>query len=223
MMDQKLPVTQILCPGKEVRIEVVNNYGNKIITKTTVYSLDEQNLILNLPKQEGAFNQVNPNVEVIVICAHEENAGDHVFLTKFIRVKEAEVILDKPREKNGNLQLACSKVNLPFSYFINDKEVRDGIIETLSCTSLVAFIKPDDSLDKGVGILFKLILPLNSGPLLIMGTIVELMKEKQGYRIVLDFSHISLDLQDPIAKYLFKLQGFNVKKEQQKTAFIKIN
>jgi hypothetical protein len=222
-MDQKLAATQILCPGKEVRIEVVNNYGNKIITKTTVNRLDEQNLILNLPKQEGAFNQVNPNAEVVVVCAHEDGAENRVFLTNFVRVKEAEVILNKPQEKNGNFQFPCARVNLPFSYFMNDREMKDGIIEALSCTSLVAFVKPDDSLDKGVAILFKLILPLNSGPLLIMGTITELVKENQGYRIVLDFSHIAIDLQDPIAKYLFKLQSSNAKKDQQKAAFIRIN
>jgi hypothetical protein len=50
-MENTSSMAEILYPGKSVQIEVKNNHGNKIITKTTVCKHEEDNLILNLPNK----------------------------------------------------------------------------------------------------------------------------------------------------------------------------
>ena len=189
--------------------------------------MDDQNLVLDLPQQEGTFNQVNADVDVTVVCKHNEEPQDYVFLTKFIMVKGADpslVILSKPLEPTRGRHAVRYNVSLPFSYFMNDREIKDGMVKDLSCFGLLAAIKPDDSLEVGLGLLFKLVLATSPSQLLVMGTIVKLMKAESEYQVALDFSHIPNDIQDQITKYLFSLQNPGVKKEQQqKSAFIKIN
>lgn len=224
-MEPNYSTVDILCPGKDVQVEVINNYGNKIITKTTVYQLDDANLILNLPRQEGTFNQVNADVEVKIICKHNGNQ-DHVFFSKFIMLKEGDsplVILSKPLEKKTSGHNDWHSVSVPFSYFMNDREIKGGVVKELSCFGLLASVKPDDLLEVGLGIPFKLILTTSSSPLLAIGTIVKLKKEQTEYHVTLDFSHLPSDLQDQITKFLFSIQNKGVKKEEQpKAAFIKI-
>jgi c-di-GMP-binding flagellar brake protein YcgR len=226
-METQSSLTEIFCPGKSVQIEVVNNYGNKIITKTSVCRMDDLNLILNLPKQTGTFNQVNADVDVIVVCKHNDDPQDYVFATKFIMVKEDDpplLVLSKPLETNIGRHTVRYSVSLPFSYFINDREIKGGEVKDLSCFGLMASIKPDDSLEIGLGILFKLVLATSPSQLLIMGTIVRLLKQEKEYQVALDYSHIADDLQDQISQFLFSLQNSGVKKEQQqRAAFIKIN
>jgi hypothetical protein len=235
MMNEKTPIAEILCHGKEVRIEAVNQYGNKIITKAMVLQIDDRNLILNLPKQ-GIFNQVNADVEVKVVCENSvySRASEfaavpqrYVFFSRFITAKEVEppqVILSKPVGATVDSQSVEYYVRLPFSYFVNEKEIKGGIIKTLTTIDLHASIKPDDSLEIGLGIPFKLFLPTGPSPLLIMGTVVRLEKEADNFQIALDFSHIPNDLQDQIAKYLFSTQNYSAQKAQhRKAAFIKIN
>ena len=236
-MNENTPIAEAFRPGKEVWIEVVNYYGNKIIIKATVLQMDDHHLIVNLSKQEGIFNQVNVNADVRVICKKDRDFGtsevpqdrDFAFCSKFIKVKEAEppqVILSRPAASESGASMRHSsenKVSLPFSYFLNDQEIKDGVVKTLTCIGLIASIKTDDLLEVGLGLLFKLSLPTSPTPFLMMGTITKLTPEAGQTLITLDFSHIPNNLQDQIAKYLFSLRNSDAQKEQhQKAAFIKI-
>ncbi|HBF38089.1 MAG TPA: hypothetical protein DDW50_12290 [Firmicutes bacterium] len=236
-MNDKIPVSEILCQGKEVRIELVNYYGNKIIIKATVLQMDDKYLIFTLSQQEGIFNQVHVDAEVKVVCGEEVHPGtigplpekEYIFYSKFIKVRG-----DDSPQLIVSIPFASSEIsdrrpelnqNLPFSYFLDEKEIKGGVVIHLTSTGLMVSIKSDSALEIGLGISFRLTLPTSPSPLLLMGTITGIWKDGGKSRITLDFSHTPLDFQDQITKYLFSLPKNPVvpKEKQSKAAFIKIN
>ncbi len=238
-MNERKPIEEILSSGKKVSIETVNLYGNKIITKAIVQEMNAQGLMLNLQKQERIFNQVHTNADIKIICYDDCNAGicepmkgnEYVSSSKFIKIREdgelTQLILSVPILSSADDPDGKKKskftMALPFSYFIDDKEVKGGTVKDLATDSLVAFVKADPSLEVGLGLPFKLSLPTSANPFLIIGTITGLTQQTDCLLITLDFSHIPHDIQDQITKYLFSLPKPIAKKElQQKLSFIKI-
>jgi hypothetical protein len=235
-MSEKTSIADILTQGKKVRIETVNHYGNKIITGASVLQMDETHITLTLPGQVGIFEQVNTNADVKLFCKKEDSSSaevlkewDYELCGRFIKVREVEppeLIVTIPvilGEVGASQTVECLP-NLPFSYFINDKEIKGGIVKKLTPVSLTAFVKEDKALEIGLGLSFRIFLPNNANPLLSIGTITDLSLENDNCRMTLDFSHAPQDLQDQITRYLFSLPKAIVKKEQpSKPLFIKIN
>jgi c-di-GMP-binding flagellar brake protein YcgR len=225
-MENASLITEILYPGKSVQIEIVNNYNNKIITKTTVCIIEADDLILDLPKKEGTFNQVSAGSDIVVVCKHKEEPQDHVFFTKFIMVKDTDppnVVLNKPIEFALGRHAIRYDVNIPFSYIMDNKEIKEGTVANLSCFGLLAIIKPNNRVEREKELHFKLFLP-SSPPLTIVGKIMRITKLEKEYKIALYFPYIFSEIANQIIKYLFSCQTTMAKKEkQQKTAFIKIS
>jgi hypothetical protein len=133
------------------------------------------------------------------------------------------VILNKPSEFKKGRHSVRFEVAISFSYFIDNKEIKDGTVNNLSILGLLARIKPDDLLEEGQDLAFKLFLPTITSPLLMVGKIIRIIKQEKEYEVALSFPHILPDLQDQITKYFFSCQKTTVKQEQQqKTTFIKI-
>ena len=235
-MREKTSIAEILTPGKRVRIEAVNLYGNKIITKASVLQMDETHVILTLPGQAGIFKQVNVDADVKVFCKKEDSGSsellkewDYELCGKFIKAREVEppeLILTTPiilSEAEVSHAFECYP-NLPFSYFLDDKEIKGGIVKKLTPVSLTALILKDKLLKIGLGLPFKLFLPTSPSPLLMIGTIASLAPDNDSCQMALDFSHTPQDLQDQIMKYLFSFRNTATQKEQHpKSSFIKIN
>lgn len=219
-------IEEILQPGKSVQIEFTNDHGYKIITKSMVYQLDEKLLMLEFPKKQDAFNFVSSNTKIAVVCRYNDEPRDYVFFTSFVELKGTDpafVILVKPDAVFLGRYVLRYDVKIPFSYFSNDKEHKEGEVDNLSTIGLLAIIKPDANLKEGMGIPIKITLPTTANPLLIIGNIVRIVKNEQEYRVAFSFPHINIELQDQIAKFLFSNQKTGAKKEPQKSAFIKIN
>lgn len=237
-MNENKPISEIFCPGKKVRIESVNCYGNKIITQGTVRQLDDQSLILNLQKQEGIFHQVHTGADVTIVCYEESHDGitgapneiKYIFSSQFIRVRDENphlLIVSVPVLSSGDTNAENQKreisLSLPFSYFVEDKEVKGGTVKYLTVTGLIAFVKHNPSLEVGLGLPFKLSLPTGIPPLLMIGTITGLHQEGDGCQITLDFSHTPHEIQDQITKFLYSLAKPVIKRERKpKNSFIKI-
>lgn len=235
-MSEKTFISDILTPGKRVRIEMVNYYGNKIITGASVFQMNETHITLTLPGQAGIFKQVNANADVKLFCKKEDSGStellkewDYELCGRLVKVREVEppeliVTIPVILSEAGASQTGECSPNLPFSYFINDKEIKGGIVKKLTPVSLTALVKEDKVLEVGLGLPFRIFLPNNANPLLSIGTITDLSLDNDSCRMTLDFSHTPQDLQDQITKYLFSLPKAVVKKEQHsKSSFIKIN
>jgi len=202
-------IQEILYPGKGVQVEVINNYGNKIIRKTTVCKLEHSHLALHLPYKGEIFSHVRPNSEITVVCKHNQAPEDHVFFTRFITVtgnNPPVAILNPPEDFKKGRQYARFEVAVPFSYFARNKEVKGGMVNDLSITGLLATIQPNERLKEKDKLTFKLFIPSKTGPLLMVGDIVRLVKFDTAYQVALHFPHIGLDVQDKIIKFLFMSQ-----------------
>jgi c-di-GMP-binding flagellar brake protein YcgR len=202
-------VREILYPGKSVQVEVINNYGNKIIRKTTVCALEDSSLILNLPYKGDIFSHVSSNADIAIVCKHNEEPEDHVFFTRFITIlgiNPPVAILNPPAEYKKGRQYVRFQVSVPFSYFINHHEYKGGVVNNLSLTGLLATIQPNHQLHEHDKLAFHLFIPGKTGPLLLAGNIVRITKQDTQYQIALHFPHILLQHQNQIMKFLFSSQ-----------------
>lgn len=224
-METTRVIREILHPGKSVQVEVINNYGNKVIRKTTVCSLENSGLILNLPNKGDIFTHVNSNADIAIVCKHNEEPEDHVFFTRFITVlgiNPPVAILNPPAEYKRGRQYVRFDVSVPFSYFINNHEYKDGVVNNLSLTGLLATIQPNHQLHEKDKLVFSLSIPSKTGPLLLAGNIVRITKQDTQYQIALHFPHISLQHQDQIMKFLFSSQKNLIKNDPPPTTpFVK--
>ncbi len=209
-MEKNITVVDILSPGRSVQIEFTDNNSQQIITRSKVKRWEELYLVLELPKETDAFNNVSISSNVVIICNHNDEPQDYVFFTKFIQIRNSEapeVVISKPAEVTmGRHALRYKDVNIPFSYFCNDKEYKGGKVENISNIGLLASIQPNESLKVGLEIPFKIILPNSVSPLLLVGKIVRLAVEFSEYKIALSFPHITKGLQDQITKFLVYIE-----------------
>lgn len=215
-MENTSTIKEILYPGKSVQVEVINNYGNKIIRKTTVCKVEDSSLVLHLPYRGDAFSQVSSNSDIAIVCKHNEEPEDHVFFTRFITVlgiNPPVAILDIPAEYKKGRQYVRFEASVPFSYFINNQEYKDGMVNNLSMNGLLATIQPNHQLHENDKLAFKLFIPSKTSPLLLAGNVTRIVKQATEYQIALHFPHISLSHQDQIMKFLFSSQKTIMKKD----------
>lgn len=225
-MENNTLIAEILCSGRTVHLEFINNNGYKIETRTTIIQLTEEQLVLDLPKKEDAFNQLAPNADVVLTCKFNEEPQDYVFFTRFINIKDTDppvVVFNKPSDVSMGRHSLRYDVKIPFSYFYHDKEYKNGEVENLSSIGLLATIIPNENLKVDMELPFKIVLPTTTVPLLLVGRIVRLINDNSKCQVAFSFPHIPREFQDQITKFLFNIQKTAIKKEQQhKAAFIKI-
>lgn len=208
-------IKEMLSPGKSVQIEIKNHSGAKLIQKATVQHLDDFNLILSFSDQGNIFDYLKSNMDLALICKHPEEQIDYVFFTKFIRMAGANppsVLLRTPSEFIKGRQSARFNVTVPFSYFLNHQEIKNGVVHNLSLDGLLATIPTNPDLKVHDRVACKLFIPNSPFPLLLSGTITRIiLKPDQKYQIAMHFPYIANDIQDKIVKFLFSAQ--------KKTAF----
>jgi c-di-GMP-binding flagellar brake protein YcgR len=203
-------IPEILYPGKSVQVEVRNHFGNKLIRKTTVNRLDDSYLILNLPNKPSIFDQALPNSNLVIVCKHNEEQADYIFSTRFLRVAGTHpplAVLQAPSGFKRGRQVVRFDVAVPFSYFVNHREVKDGVVRNLSMNGLLATVKPNPELHVKDHLSFKLFIPNQAYPLLLTGHIVRITKLDSEYQIGVRFPHIAFELQEKIVKFLFSVQN----------------
>jgi c-di-GMP-binding flagellar brake protein YcgR len=208
-MENTRQMMEILYPGKSVQVEVKNHFGNKLIGKTTVQRLDDSNLVLNLPDQRNIFDQVSPNTDLAIVCKHHEEEADYVFSTKYLKMVGTHpplAFLQAPSGYKKGRQAVRFEVAVPFSYFVNHQEVKDGVVRNLSMNGLLATVKPNPQLHENDHLAFKLFIPTCAVPLLLAGNIVRLNKQEPEYHLGIHFPYLAFELQDKIVKFLFSTQ-----------------
>jgi c-di-GMP-binding flagellar brake protein YcgR len=135
---------------------------------------------------------------------------DYVFFTKFIRMagsNPASVLLRTPSEFIKGRQAARFNVTIPFSYFLNHREFKDGVVHNLSLDGLLATIPSNPDLKVKDRVACKLFIPNSPFPLLISGLITRInLKPDKKYQIAMHFPYIANDIQDKIVKFLFSAQ-----------------
>ncbi|HEX3044881.1 MAG TPA: PilZ domain-containing protein, partial [Bacillota bacterium] len=186
-----------------------NHFGNKLIRKTTVNRLDECNLFLNLPEPRSIFGEVSPNTELVLVCKQHEEQAEYVFSTKYLKIMGTHpplALLQAPSGFKKGRQAIRFDVAVPFSYFVNNKEVKDGVVRNLSMNGLLASVKANPALQVNDHLVFKLFLPTSAYPLLLTGNIVRITKQEPEYQLGIHFPYLSFELQDKIVKFLFSAQ-----------------
>lgn len=202
-------IKELLNPGKNVQIEVRNSDGCKLIQKASVQRVDDMYVTLSFSGPGNAGGYLKPNTDLAIVCKHPEEQTDYVFFTQFIRMvgsSPPSVLLRIPTEFTKGRQAARFDVTVPFSYFVNQQEFKDGTVQNLSMNGLLATIHSNQGLKVQDRVAVKLSIPNSPFPLLISGNIIRISKQDQKYQIAMHFPYLAFDIQDKIVKFLFSAQ-----------------
>ncbi|MCL6591616.1 MAG: PilZ domain-containing protein [Firmicutes bacterium] len=211
-------IKELLYPGKNVQIEAKNSEGHKLVQKAQVQRLDDLYLALSLSGQGNIFECLKTNTELAVVCRHPQEQTDYVFFTQFIRVvgsSPTSALTRTPTGFNKGRQAARFDVTVPFSYFLNHQEFKEGVVQNLSMNGLLAAIEPNQEIKAQDRLAVKLSLPNAPFPILLSGKITRIAKQGQKYQIAMHFPYLAFDIQDQIVKFLFSAQKKNLFRVQK--------
>jgi c-di-GMP-binding flagellar brake protein YcgR len=199
----------LLQPGKNVQLEFYDENGKKIIYRTSIWSFEEEQLSILMPKNDFNLKNIKPGTTITLICKNDSESHDYVFTTKFINAASEQplLIISKPAELEfgiGRHFFRC-EVNLPFHYFDKNGKCK-GEVTNLSANGLYAIINPEIHLEPGSVLTCQIVLPNTSEPLLFVAKVVRITKKENFQGIGLNFQNINKNLQDQITKFLFQRQ-----------------
>ncbi len=208
-MNGRLIAQKLIQPGKNVQLEILNENGQKIIYRTSVWNSEGDQMEVFIPENDKILKNMQPGAGVTIICRSDNNACDYVFATQFIGVEKEPpvIILNLPEDLKaevGRHFFRC-EVNFPFQFF-GKKGKFIGTVVNLSINGLFAVIDPQLNLDTGTSMTCQMILPGNSSSSLFVAKIMRTIKDENFQGIGLNFQQIDKNIQDQITKFLFQRQ-----------------
>lgn len=205
-MEDHVSIAEIFYPGNAVQIELVNESGTKIVSKTIVRDLNENQLVLSVSKWDESFDQSFGN-RVVLVCKLPDQSNDYVFATRFINYKLAPpvIIVSRPSITNfwkGRRFFRCEVNKVTLSYFKNNKEYKNNEVINLSSSGLFSTLNYEHQFKPGTELTCRISLPTMIDPFLFVAKVVRAQNEG----IALQFQTPSPVLQSQITKYLYNCQ-----------------
>ncbi len=209
MKNEHLIAQSLIRPGKNVQVEILNENGQKIIYRTSIWNSQGERMEVLMPEDDKLLKNMQPGASVTLICRSDNNSCDYVFTTQFIGMEKEPplIIVNKPEDLKvavGRHFFRC-EVNFPFQFFGKDGKYR-GTVVNLSINGLFAVIDPKLNLDTGISMTCQMVLPGNSSPSLFVAKIMRTIKKENFHGIGLSFLQIDKNIQDQITKFLFQRQ-----------------
>ncbi len=220
-------IEQILFPSASIRLEFLNNQGEKITGQSKINLYEGIYLVLDSPKPLYILNELTLNQNLAIISKYQDEQEDYVFFVKFIKTKNTDpplMVVSKPDDFTlGRKAFRCD-VNIPFGYYNTQNEYKEGLMLNLSSNGLFATIEPDESLHVGIDVSLKFQLPKGKIPFLIVGKVTRMEKIGNKDRIAFTFSYLPNEIHDSIGRFLSNEQGSTIRKSlQKKPTFIQIH
>lgn len=210
-MEETVSLSEFFSPGNMVQVELVNDTGTKIVSKTTVHSLNDKQLVLGISKWDEALRDQTLGNRVVLVCKLPGESNDYAFATRFINLKSSPPLLTvgRPSETNfwkGRRFFRCAVNKVSISYFKNNKEYKDNEVVNLSSSGLYTLLDYNHSLEPGMELTCRIFLPNIPNPFMFVGKIIRTQKypDKQG--VALHFQFPSPILQNQITKFLYNCQ-----------------
>ena len=210
-MEEKLSIHELFYPGNTVQVELVNDSGTKIVSKTLVRSLDENQLVLSVPRWDDALSDQSFGNRAVLICKVPNQTHDYVFATRFINCKLLPPILivSKPNAANfwkGRRFFRCDVNQVSISYFKNNKEYKDNEVLNLSSSGLFTLLDHEHQFNPGAELTCRIFLPTQPNPFLFVGKVIRTQDHPSKQGVALQFQSPSPVLQSQITKYLYNCQ-----------------
>lgn len=210
-MEEFVSFSEIFLPGNTVQVELMNNMGTKIVSKTTVRSMNEKQLVLAMSRWDEALRDQTLGNRVVLVCKIPGQSHDYAFGTRFIHYKSSPPLLtvDRPTESNhwkGRRFFRCDVNNVSISYFKHNREFKDYEVVNLSSSGLYTMLDYNHRIEPGMELTCRIYLPTVPNPFLFVGKVVRTQKypDKQG--VALHFQYPSPILQSQITKFLYNCQ-----------------
>ncbi len=199
----------LLQPEKNVQVEVLNENGQKVIYRTSIWDFEGEQIKVLMPKNDQLLKSMQPGEKITLICRNDCDSYDYVFMTKLtgLETEPSLLIVSKPEELKvgiGRHFFRC-EVNFPFQFF-NKSGKCQGTVINLSANGLFGVINPQLNLDTGTTITCQMVLPGNTSPLLFVAKIMRTIKKENFHGIGLSFQQPDKSIQDQITKFLFQRQ-----------------
>jgi hypothetical protein len=220
-MEDTISLSEIFLPGNTVQVELVNDEGIKIVSKTSVHSLNEKQLVLAISKWDEAIRHQTFGNRVVLVCKLPGKPNDYVFGTRFVNLKSLPPLLtvDRPIETNfwkGRRFFRCDVHKVSLSYFKNNREYKDNEVINLSSSGLYSLLDNHHPLEPGMELTCKIFLPTIPDSLLFVGKVVRTQKHPGKQGIALHFQYPSPMLQNQITKFLYNCQQTLIRQKKLK-------
>ena len=209
-MEDHVSISEIFYPGTSVQIELAGESGTKIVSKTIVNDLNENQLVLSVAKWDDSLEQSFGN-RVVLVCKLPDKSNDYVFATRFINYKLAPpvIIVSRPNIANfwrGRRFFRCEVNKVTISYFKNNREYKNNEVINLSSSGLFSILDYEHQFKPGSELTCRILLPTMTNPLLFVGKVVRAQNDSGKQGIALQFQTPSPILQSQITKYLYNCQ-----------------
>lgn len=220
-MNEEPSIYEIFSPGSTLQIEFTNDSGTRVIIKTTVENLDDNQLVLSIPKWDDAIANQKSGNRIALICKIPNQQNDYVFATQYINSEfdSATLTVTRPSTSNfwkGRRFFRCDVNKVSISYFHHNKEYRDNQVVNLSSSGLFSLFDYTHEFSLGMEVTCRISLPNIPNPFLFVGKVVRTQNyaDKQG--VAFHFNFPSPALQSQITKFLFTCQQTMVRQGRVK-------
>jgi c-di-GMP-binding flagellar brake protein YcgR len=211
VVEDILSISELFSPGNTVQIEFISNAGTKIVSKTVVHNLNENQLSLSIPRWDDAISDQSRGNPVVLVCKLPNKQHDYVFTTKFINFKLMPPLLtvNKPSLSNywKGRRFFRSDVNqVLISYFNHNREYQNNEVVNLSSSGLYSLLDYRHDFEPGMEVTCRIFLPTMPNPFLFVGKVVRVQKHPEKQGVAFQFQYPSPVLQNQITKFLYTSQ-----------------
>lgn len=223
---------RLLQPGKNITLKFTGNGYKGSVHTFIIRSTNPDQLTLLFKDNVTSIDRLHPGTKLKLICHNDEDDHDYRLSSELIEVKPGDlprVVVKRPVvvEHSTRRSFLRLDVNLPFSYYDDLKE-RTGEARNLSINGLLALVQSSPSLKQDYSLTSKLTLPNVNKPLIIIGKIIRVEKEKKDPSrswVAINFQSASEEVKSQISRYLVQRQRLliNLKKRASNKSLLEVS